>query len=901
MKKNAWRRICALLLTPLMMLTFLSIITASSASATSPPGTVVAWGYNSNGQTDVPADLAADTAQVIAVDGGELHSLALLSDGTVRSWGSQSPAFVPAELTNPATAQVTSISARGTYNLALRSDGTVTAWGSGSGTLPAELSVPATAHVIAISAGPGHSLAVRADGTVVRWGSGPTVPAALTDPATAHAKAVAAGNGHDLALLENGTVVSWGSNHDGQPVPAGLANAVAIAEGTYHSMALRADGTVVTWGYNHYQQVPAPGTVTDPATAHVIAITAGNYHSLALKADGTVIRWGDRSPGSNPVPASLSGSHVTALGAGDWHSLAIVGDLTAPTLNLPSDITVDATGPAGAAVSYTATATDTNPTSPAVSCTPPSGSTFSVGTTTVDCTATDAAGNTSSGTFTVTVVAPVSTDADISIEKSVQPGLAQPGDTMTYTLSVHNNGHGKATGVQVSDVLPAGTTYVSAPGCTQSGGTVTCALGTMTAGLTKTVTIKVSVDPVTSNSSHGHGIDVTKLETHLTLPPGTTRVETASCPAGSLAADGSVRIDHVDQDTGTLADVVVLGSQATGAGQGWIGTIRNDTTGQAQVKINVVCVSERTTSGDDHSHPLVLGDWVIGHAVSAGDTALTCPTGTLAISPSFIFTTGEGIVSTRRTTNGWRFTLTGPGTADVAVRCLSTTLGSANGHRHDLSFTHLEGTVSVPAGGIVETALTCPVGYKGITAWGDLEPGLVSLGNDPQPITRLFRFYNPTAAPLDADYGLACLGIRSWDGQITNTASVTSPTADPNLANNADSATFQVTTTGILVAPRAQVITTMGATKVKAHLASTRARSVHTKLVATSHVAGTSLRTGDVLARGTARLTSGIQRVSLGALDHAANALRNNKIHQAKLVITAADGTRTIKIVRLTA
>ncbi|MGC8952805.1 HYR domain-containing protein, partial [Chloroflexus sp.] len=39
----------------------------------------------------------------------------------------------------------------------------------------------------------------------------------------------------------------------------------------------------------------------------------------------------------------------------------------------------------------------------AVTCTPASGSTFPLGTTTVTCTATDAAGNTASGSFTITV------------------------------------------------------------------------------------------------------------------------------------------------------------------------------------------------------------------------------------------------------------------------------------------------------------------------------------------------------------------------------------------------------------------------------------------------------------------------------------------------------------------
>ncbi|MBV8518046.1 MAG: HYR domain-containing protein [Acidobacteria bacterium] len=70
-----------------------------------------------------------------------------------------------------------------------------------------------------------------------------------------------------------------------------------------------------------------------------------------------------------------------------------------PVLNLPGNITAEATSPSGAVVNYTVTATADG----VVACTPPSGSTFALGTTTVNCTATNSAGSTS-GSFTVTVV-----------------------------------------------------------------------------------------------------------------------------------------------------------------------------------------------------------------------------------------------------------------------------------------------------------------------------------------------------------------------------------------------------------------------------------------------------------------------------------------------------------------
>ena len=76
-------------------------------------GTVVAWGSNNYGQTNVPAGLTG----VIAVAAGHRHSLALKSNGTVVVWGdnSQGQTNVPAGL-----AGVTAIAASGDHSLVLK-------------------------------------------------------------------------------------------------------------------------------------------------------------------------------------------------------------------------------------------------------------------------------------------------------------------------------------------------------------------------------------------------------------------------------------------------------------------------------------------------------------------------------------------------------------------------------------------------------------------------------------------------------------------------------------------------------------------------------------------------------------------------------------------------------------
>ena len=79
-------------------------------------------------------------------------------------------------------------------------------------------------------------------------------------------------------------------------------------------------------------------------------------------------------------------------------------DVTAPVLSGAGDQTAEATGPAGAVVAFgTPTATDNLDAFVGVACVPVSGSVFPLGTTTVQCSAQDAAGNASHVSFTVTV------------------------------------------------------------------------------------------------------------------------------------------------------------------------------------------------------------------------------------------------------------------------------------------------------------------------------------------------------------------------------------------------------------------------------------------------------------------------------------------------------------------
>ncbi|MFC8510296.1 RCC1 domain-containing protein [Streptomyces sp. NPDC057411] len=359
----------------------LALSTPSPAGAPDP--WVRAWGLNSAGQLgngslldqSTPSSvtgLARDSVREIAGGGGNNgnpFAVAVLNDGTVQSWGSNSNGQLgdgttvnrPFPAAVSGLSGVTDVAAGVNFAVAVRA-GRVLAWGAagagqlGDGTVGDQATtrpvrVQSLSGVTDAASGCYHTVALRADGTVWTWGMndegqlgiGSTTNRSTPQrvPGLTDVVAVTAGCRHSLALTAQGTVKAWGRNVDGQlgddsttprssPVDVvHLQDVAAVFSGGYHNLALLDDGGVRAWGGNWAGQLGDGSTVkrTTPVPVtglgEVRSLAGGYDHTLAVLADQSVTAWGDNRSGQlgdgttdssrGPVLALPPGSGTTRV------------------------------------------------------------------------------------------------------------------------------------------------------------------------------------------------------------------------------------------------------------------------------------------------------------------------------------------------------------------------------------------------------------------------------------------------------------------------------------------------------------------------------------------------------------------------------------------------------------
>jgi alpha-tubulin suppressor-like RCC1 family protein len=304
---------------------------------------------------------------------GEVHNLAVASDGTVWAWGNNTFGQLGNGTTNNSSLplqvnllhSVTALGGRGYHSLAIQADGTVWGWGwnaageLGDGTsnfTTVPVQVVGLTNPAVVSAGYKYSIALMTNGTVFQWGHGRVIGNSYTPvqtPGLSNVIAISGGWDHALALSSNGTVFVWGQNGFGEigdgttsnrPTPVlitNLTNIIAVSGGDWHSSALAADGTVWKWGRNDTGQLGFGTNDTGPHSipakiqldnnlspfTNIVMAAARDYHNIAVKADGSVWQWGANDQGQcgdNSTVDRWRPVQVSGLGPRVGRSVALV-------------------------------------------------------------------------------------------------------------------------------------------------------------------------------------------------------------------------------------------------------------------------------------------------------------------------------------------------------------------------------------------------------------------------------------------------------------------------------------------------------------------------------------------------------------------------------------------------
>ena len=247
----------------------------------------------------------SETLKCVKASAGWVHTVYLMTDGTVRSTKSDTYG----QLTVNTWSDISDISVGMQHVLGLKKDGTVVAVGNDSF---GKCNVSDLSGIIQIAAGSNHSVFLKADGTVVVRGSNEHGQGSVSS--WNNLVAIASGWDHTIGLKSDGTVFATGRNVHGQCSVENWRDIIAIAGGANHTVGLKKDGTVVAVGSNTF------GQCNVVSWENIIAIAAGENHTLGLRSDGTVL-----SVGNNDYNQCDTGSweNIVFVSAGSRHSVGI--------------------------------------------------------------------------------------------------------------------------------------------------------------------------------------------------------------------------------------------------------------------------------------------------------------------------------------------------------------------------------------------------------------------------------------------------------------------------------------------------------------------------------------------------------------------------------------------------
>lgn len=309
---------------------------------------VTCWGANSSGELGIgtadsknhPPTVVTGLTNVVTLVAGNSHTCAILSDKSVKCWGSngigqlgdntQENRTQPVSVLNSdATAPLTNVlhlSASSSHTCAVigasasATQGAVQCWGdnyyqridataSSSVKYKTPHATKWTLGVSKVAAGSQHTCVLKTGNALDCIGD--ATAASMTKTSGFAASEISAGYYHSCALMNDKRVQCWGNNNEGRlgnntttnssantPVVAqGISNATQLSVGNGHSCALEGS-QIKCWGNNSYKQLGTGHEAYNKVPTLVKGInnatqvTTGYYSSCAILDNQALTCWG---------------------------------------------------------------------------------------------------------------------------------------------------------------------------------------------------------------------------------------------------------------------------------------------------------------------------------------------------------------------------------------------------------------------------------------------------------------------------------------------------------------------------------------------------------------------------------------------------------------------------------
>ena len=401
----------------------------------------------------------------------------------------------------------------------------------------------------------------------------------------------------------------------------------------------------------------------------------------------------------------------------------------------------------------------------------------------------------------------VLTSADLVLSKTDTPDPVSAGSNLSYQITMTNNGPSVAADATFSDTLPAGTTFVSLSttgpwSCTTpavgASGTVTCT----NAGFGVTVdffTIVVQVDPNVAS-----GTTLSNTATLASSTPDPNGANNSATATTTVVTSADLQVTKVDTpDPVTAGNTLTYTINLANAGPSdAAGVILTDT-----IPANTTFVSLTSFADFNCTTPAVggtglitctkptafpsgaNGNFTLVVAVDGSTPSGTVLSNTATVTATTVDPNGANNSATATTT-------TGAGSADVSVTksgspdpvdagaSLTYTITVANAGPSDATTVALSDALPT---GTMFASLVAPAGWTCTTpavgATGSIDCSIASLGITSAVFT----------LTVDTDPALLAGTV------LTNTATVTSATTDPNGANDTAVDTTTVTASADLL------------------------------------------------------------------------------------------------------